>query len=783
MDAHTIELLEFERIRETVGEYCLTEEARSGLKTFDFVTDRGELTVGREYVGAFVELLTGTVEFPSVEFPPVADAIVRARKPGAVLEIQDLASVLVYVTSARVFARAIASGVPSTRLAECAAAIPECLSVSKEIARYIDPTMGIRERDIPELRDIRRGITRVKSDIDKIAARYLSDTTMQKYWNSDTPTHRDGRTVLPLNSSFKGRVTGIVHEISASGATLFIEPVEILEKNNELFEFETRYRQEVFRILRRLTELVAEHADELDETVELVTKLDAMRARARYSVLHGCVFAEITADSVFLPGARHPLLRNPVPITLSIESGIRAVVISGPNTGGKTVTLKTVGLLALMNQFGLGIPANDESRLPLFDRIMVDIGDEQSIEGSLSTFSAHLRRISDVIDTASERSLILIDELGTGTDPDEAGALAFAVLDELVKTRCTTIITTHLGAVKNYAFTHDEAMNASVRFDTEKHTPTFEVVLGLPGSSYAIETAEKIGLKSSVVETARAYAENRAGDAAKIIEQLSELTRLGERRIEETENLRMQLERRENQLIERETALESRELALREKRLAEFDAFSADARRTLENLVREIREGELSREKMRKAKQFIEELSTVTDAEKHDIEVSRRRRKIKKPSRPTEIDVGVEVVVTSTGRRGKVIRADRGGKWVVETGSMRVTLHADDLETVVPRKPDKPDVQIAGFSPAQPAVGELDLRGMRLDEAIHRLQTQLDSAILSGLAFFGVIHGKGDGVLQKGIREYLKESRSVESFSYAPPEDGGYGKTIVRLGS
>ncbi len=351
----------------------------------------------------------------------------------------------------------------------------------------------------------------------------LESSANRAYWQTTTPTQRDGRVVLPLKTQYKGRVQGIVHEMSSSGSTLFIEPLEVVEKNNAIVQEENLYRLEVRRILRELTAEVSRRASELDGFVGQVSALDTWLARARYAVLHDCRRADPHPDTVTLATARHPLLGSGVvPVSITVGGEQRVLIITGPNTGGKTVSLKTVGLLALMNQFGMEIPAGDGSALPLFHSIFADIGDEQSIQQSLSTFSGHVKNLSAIVQRAGARSLVLLDELGAGTDPQEGVALAMALLDHFMARGCIVMATTHHGILKNYGATRPGAQNASMGFDRDTLAPTYRILMGVPGESHALQIARRSGMPENVLRDAFSYLDDERTDISKLVSHLAE---------------------------------------------------------------------------------------------------------------------------------------------------------------------------------------------------------------------------------------------------------------------
>jgi DNA mismatch repair protein MutS2 len=624
--------------------------------------------------------------------------------------------------------------------------------------------------------------------------------------------------VLAVKANFRGRVKGIVHEVSATGQTLFVEPEEVVEKNNEILIEKRRLDGEILRVLREMTGRIAAQRWPLGELHEKIIRLETLRARARYScgirghfALNGDraqghdALSPFPAVALVLRQARHPLLGSKaVPVDIAMGGNTRTVIITGPNTGGKTVSLKIVGLFALMNQFGLALPAGEGTVLPVFDKIYADIGDEQSLSQSLSTFSAHMTNIAAIAGTVTERSLVLLDELGSGTDPAEGSAIAMAILDYLMEKQARVIATTHHGILKNYGYTREGVENASVEFDGRTLSPTYRIIMGIPGESRAVEIAARNGLPTAIVSSARAYLDEERSDVSALIAGLKkkhqELDAAGA--ANKAEIFRLREERRRSDL--KELRLRQKEIDLKAGGVGSLRQILAESRKTLENLVREVKEGELTREKTIKVKEFLAGLERSAAAEGEALEkegqcLAEERRRLDTEGPPEEglpqgalgdrtraaaavIEPGAEVLAGEYRRRGRVLRADKKGAWIVEIGSLRMSVPEKDLIPLAPSPEDKkPLIAVPDLSPENQARFEINLRGMRLEEALEVLRRQLDAAALSGLQEFSVVHGKGDGILQRGVHEYLKHQGLVADYYFSRPELGGFGRTEVVL--
>jgi DNA mismatch repair protein MutS2 len=793
-DERTQGLLEFARVRDEVAGYCLSEEGREAM-----LGDSPRL--GPEEVGALKAKVSALIGFfqegrdsPAPAFPDIASPAKTMAKQGSALEIGALYALGTWAESYAALV-AFMKGIEGIGLGPGDA--PDLAPAARVVFRVLNRDGSLR--DLPELRESRSRIARIHRDIAAIADSYYKDQDTRSMLQSDEPTLRDGRTVLPVKSNFKARIRGIVHEVSATGQTVFIEPEELVLKNNELVQEEARYRQELLRVLKDATGKLLEHAPAFAAARVLVASLDGIYARARHARAGGLCMARDLSSGFVLRGARHPILGpKAVPIDVELPEGTRTLIVTGPNTGGKTVTLKTIGLLALMNQFGLGLPAAPESGFAVFDSVYADIGDEQSIDQSLSTFSGHIRAIGGIVEAATERSLVLLDELGSGTDPEEGCAVAMSLLDWFIERGCLTVLTTHHSILKNYGYSRPACLNASMDFDRTSLSPTYRILMGVPGESRALDVASKNGLPAAIVAGARRYLAEERADVSELIKGLTEK----HRELEDIETDRRR-RLREAKEAQRKADLGSlrvrqKELELRERGVSDLRRLLGESRRTLENLVKEIREGELTPEKTRSVKDFLSELSREVGREEERLERLKSEpaaewasddakagaAKSRAGGATLSVREGAQVLVGAARERGLVVRRAKRGHWVVETGSLRLTLPEADLLPVADAPAAKPQIQVELASPDEggaKAVFELDLRGYRLAAAIDAVQRQVDSAGLQGLSLFQILHGTGEGVLGKGIHDYLRGNPAIADYHFARPEEGGYGMTIVRM--
>lgn len=772
MNSRTLKLLEFDKIFELLEKECLSSEGRKLLNEQEFFTERTKLTAFHEVIGEVKRYLESDYRFPDLNFPDILSFVIRSGKSGAVLEGEELYSIADFcISSHRFKVYFTGNKLPGIKsITSLVSEIGDFSGVIKKITSVLDPLGNVRE-NYPPLKKMRNGLLTLRREMESMSSRYMKD--QKNIWQADVPTLRDGRTVLPLKANYRGRVQGIVHTFSGKGATVYIEPFDILELNNKITMRENEIILVIRKILKEITEAVAEKNEELLLLINQISFIDTLLARARFSVRCNCRRAELTENSIKLSGARHLLLGSDVvPIDVSLDKDLNALIITGPNAGGKTVTLKTIGLLALMNQFGMDIPAEEGSALPVYDAVYADIGDDQSLEDSLSTFSGHMKNISEIIKNATSHTLILLDEIGSGTDPAEGSSIAMAVLDNLVKKGSVVITTTHHGLLKNYGYTREHVLNASMEFDTVNHTPTYRIILGMPGESHAMEIAKQSGLSKDVIKQAENYLHSEQHDVSSMIKEL-------ERKQREIFEREKSLVNKIRQFDLKTLELKQKEFLLKKKGSGELQKYLNESRKNLENLVKELREGELSREKTIKVKQFLSGIEEKASQEKKIIQ----RITEETVTDNRSLEPGMYVEIGSFKRPGHLIRKEKNGNWLVQTGTVKMSFPPGEIKPA-----QKKEKQSKNFTVAISSVLSdnhpfftLDIRGMRAEEAISTMTKQLDNAIMSGMREFYVIHGKGEGALGRIVHDVLRRSKDIKEFSFAKPEEGGAGKTIVRL--
>ena len=810
MTPHTFEVLEFFRIAEIIAGYCKSEQARERCLQKRPLQDAAEIAAAKELGRDILGFLQADEPLPIKNIPPLDSVLKQLHTAGVCLTVEELyAAGLLALQIDELKAWAAKQKKPESAACRLIESMPPLPQTEQAVFSFIDKNGALR--DIPTLTAIQKKMRRIEADIEKTMRSYCTDESTKGMLQTPAPVLRNGRQVIAVRSNFKGRIKGIIHEYSQSGQSFYLEPESIVLRNNELMRAQAEYEQELHRLLLNISAKLAAEADPLERVYECVSELDCAAAAARWAYSENGVFVPDTGSSqyFYLQAARHPLLgAAAVPIDLKLAADERILIITGPNTGGKTVSLKTAALFVLLNQTGWPVLAGEDTRLPVFRYVGCAIGDEQSLERSLSTFSAYMRTVGELLEAADEESLILLDELGSGTDPQEGGALAMAILDELFARRSRVFVTSHHGVLKNYAYRKRGCVNASVSFDEATLRPSYRILMGIPGESRAVDIAEKNGLPAEVIRAARAYMADSSADAAALIKGLMEKHEqlaVFEREKEEAEKALTEKQRR----FDLNTLkLRQKELLLRSQGYKRLNDLFEQKRNEIENLVREIQEGELTHEKTSKLKQFFAGFEQTLAEEQTEIgneqqELSGMEQALRnreqahgKPangmsatgvpasaSTNEALTEGMEVLIPHLHRRGVIIRKEKKN-WLVAVDTVKMTFPADKLEPLspaaAPLRTPQVVVEAELHKESRPEL-ELRLLGMRLDEAEKHLQNQLDLALMHNMQEFSIVHGKGNGVLQTMVQEKLAAAPYVAEFFFARPEHGGTGKTIVRL--
>ncbi len=799
MNAHALQTLEFDRLAELLARRAASEPGRDRARRLSPCADREAATDLLALLGESLALRLAEPAWPELTFPDLSPALARVRTAGAVLEpieLVDVGVILRIAARARGFFRTPEQRQRYPRLTELADLLADEREFPRRLDRTFEPSGEVRDEASATLGSLRAQLRRRRQEV---SARLEGlGREVRGAGDESFVTLRGGRYVLSLSSAERRRVQGIIHDRSATGKTLFLEPLEVVELNNQLAELDAEERAEVHRILRELTEWVRLNVERLELSQHGLAHLDELNARARLALDLAATAPVLEPDSARLRivRGRHPLLqlavgREVVPLDLSLEGEGRGLVISGPNMGGKTVVLKTVGLLTLMALAGLYVPAADGTTIPWVDDIFVDIGDEQSLDSDLSTYGGHLRNMQAILAQATASSLVLIDELGAGTDPDEGAALGITLLREIGRRRALCVATTHLGAFKVFAAETPGFANAAMEHDRETLAPTYQLRIGLPGRSHAFELARREGWSPALLDEARGLISPDQTRTELLLGQVQDQL---QRAREEFERAHHDRER----LAEEHAAAErlSRELKEKMHALRVQKVLEEDRRlRELQRLLREVKGRLEELESARTPAPAPEVRRWVHEREREAADLRKTQERPARPPQgprrarlaPQELRPGRAAYSRSLGTDVTVqaLAADRGAVWVVH-GGLRVRLSPDDLfEADGTRRPAAAEREVAAEATraavAETVSGELDLRGLDRDGGRQRLEAHLDRALLAGVTRIRIIHGKGTGALRDEVRRVLAGHPQVESSRDGEPAEGGWGVTIAFL--
>lgn len=754
------------------SEKIIKEELRSTTEAVDLIVRKGPLPTGGLY--------------------DIREALLLAKKGGSLtmrqlLEVQNVLGI-----SSEVVAFMHDDALPELKyIGEMVDLIVEFTALEKEISRCILTEDEMADNASPKLKDVRRSIHQQNQAIKNKLSRIITSSSNKTYLQDAIVTMRDGRYVIPVKQEYRSFFPGMVHDQSKGGATLFIEPQGVVELNNKLRELEVEEQLEIARILAELSSRVAEHYREIRSNLDLLIKLDFIMAKGKLSCKMHASEPKIDADGELrLISARHPLIeyKKAVPVDIRIGGDYRTLIITGPNTGGKTVSLKTAGLLVMMAQSGLHIPASHASTLPIFGEVFADIGDEQSIEQSLSTFSSHMKNIVSIIDKASYDSLVLVDELGAGTDPTEGAALAIAILERFYDSGALTMATTHYNELKKYALATSGVENAAMEFDVETLTPTYRLLIGVPGKSNAFEISKKLGLSESVIERASEHIKHGDMEFENVISSIEDDKRKAAADRLDAESMRAEIE-------ERLKKLEEKEKAISEKRAD----IIAEAKREARELLRETKSAVKD---VQKDLRRLQKSGAHTNLNTGALEKSRRKineaedlvsEKVVKQvnSEPVSADtlkIGDRVKLLTIGQNGTILSLpDEKGNLMINIGALKVKARLQDLMLINEGKDRKPQAKSSSKygsllrSKSSSVSASINVMGKNLEDALADVEKYLDDVYMAGLDMVSIIHGRGGGILKDGIRQMLKRKKYVDSYGAASYNDGGEGVTIVRM--
>ena len=798
-------VLEFDRLREIVRGFCQSDLGRQAVDALAPTAEREWIERQQQLTAELREFLRAGGRFDFAGLADPSHFVLRARIGGVALETAELREIILLLDRGVEWREAVAHPPQALRepwpaIEELSGRIEDFTPLLRYFANKFAPDGTLDDHASPALAAIRREIERQRRAIQSSLRGYLRRLSESDTLQEELVTIRGDRFVIPVKTEQKRRVQGVIHGASSSGQTVFIEPLETIEQNNELGRLLEDEQSEIHRILLEMTSRLGQYSEPILTAIETLRELELQFAKARFAQQYNCcrvsLLAADSADSLILVSARHPVMernlqhrgRQVVPLTLEMNSAHRQLIISGPNTGGKTVALKTVGLLALMAQTGIPVPA-ERAELPICDAVLADIGDSQSIEQNLSTFSAHVTNIDFISHTATPNSLVLLDELGSATDPEEGAALAVAIAGHFRQSRALTIISTHHTALKIYATNTGGVLNAAVGFNKETLAPTYELRVGVPGASAGINIAQQIGLNAGIIADARRHLSTQTQDIAAFLDQLHAELR-------QVQDERLRIRQREQEIARERSRLEAEGLKEQREKIRELEKKLDSLMRDFEYHAREAVAAvqdraaatklgkEAERRIARARREFREQFNQTVVA--HTTGADRGDENAR-PHVVARVSEGDTVQLKSLGRSGRVVRKLEGEALEVQVGPMKMRVPLDDVAAVIGRAANNP-VEAARskginvrLREDDTAPAEINVIGRNVDEATAEVEKFVDRAFLAGLSHIRIVHGSGMGILRKALRQYLKTHPQVANVTEPAQNQGGSGATEVEL--
>ena len=783
MEKRVLKTLEYDKILTMLKERascCISRELVDTMEpSGDFDTVERELKLTAEAETLFYK----TGRSPVDDFPDMRHCLERMHA-ALFLSTGELLGIASCLKAARIAKDILAKEVgEESYLYNLAGLLITHRSAEEEINRCIINEDEIFDGASPALARIRRAMRLANEKVREKLNSMIRSTAYQKYLQEPIITIRNGRCVIPVKQEYRQQVPGLIHDQSSSGATLFIEPSAVVELGNEYKKLLAEEADEIERILTELTAMLAPYADEIREDLNIMGQIALVFAKAKLSRELNAVMPRLNRNNyVRIVRGRHPLIPadRVVPIDIWIGRDYRSLIITGPNTGGKTVTLKIVGLFALMVQSGIFVPANEGSEFPGFEHIYADIGDEQSIEQSLSTFSSHMKNIVGILDKADENSLVLLDELGAGTDPIEGAALAMSILEELNDRHCICVSTTHYSEIKAFAMTHEGMENASMEFDIDRLCPTYRLYIGIPGKSNAFEISSRLGLPNSIIDKAKGFLKGEDVRFEDIISSAQSQHRIAEEERKMAEEARAELEKLRADAERERRKLDEDRNRLQAKAKEDAKRIVADTKREMEKLIVEIRSiKDIDRSAADRVIQAARDTLRATETAVNEKEAIKKEDNTKPPK---TVRAGDTVNIVTLDQKATVLSApDSKGEVMVQAGVMKLNVKLKDIRLIEEKKAAAPTSGKVGLGAGKQVGLELDVRGMLVDEANIIVDRYLDDAYNAGLSEVNIIHGKGTGALRAGVQAFLKRHPLVKGYRMGSYGEGDAGVTVVTL--
>lgn len=777
MNRHSYTVLEFDKLREEISNYSAIEENHYkilGLEPFkDFSSLNRELDVLRD----FTDFLKFDGGLETAGMKDICKLTKKSQLIGTYLDVEDLWDINHNLRLFRVFKNRLEDLNKYKDLRDKFNDVPILRGIEDIINKAIDNNKEIKDDASLDLRDIRIHKKTLAMNIKRKFDELFNEPQFAKVFQEKIITERDGRSVVPVKADFKGQIKGIEHDRSSSGQTVFIEPLSIVALNNKNRELEIKEKEEIRKILLRITDYIRNSKDDIDRVGEAVITLDILNARAMYGIEKKCVVPNINNREILtLVDARHPFIpvSSVVPLTFEIGKDYNTLLITGPNTGGKTVALKTAGLLTLMALSGIPIPAHEHSSIGFFTGVYADIGDEQSIEQSLSSFSAHLKNVQEILENVTRASLVLLDELGSGTDPAEGSAFAMAVIDYLKDKKCKSIITTHYSEVKAHGYNEEGIETASMEFNVETLSPTYRLLIGIPGESNALTIARRLGVSEEVINKAKSYISDDNKKIEKMISNIKDKADELDIMKRQVEFLKEAAQRDKEAFEEKLRVLEKEKNDILKEAYEKADKMMKEMQSKAAALVEKIQKEDNKKEDIKNVQKSLNMLRSALQDDKTKTVAEKP-----KVARKVDFKVGERLFVNSLNQFANVLKINLSKETVqVQAGILKLEVSLDDVKVVEEKK----QKVYNSFSHKKTVVrSEIDLRGKMVDEAVYELETYLDRAVMNSYNEVYVIHGKGTGALREGILNYLKKCPYVKEYRIGGHGEGGLGCTVVTL--
>lgn len=776
--------LEYEKVIQQLSEHTVSTLGKLKAKDIMPSTDETKISDDLEETEDAVMLLRLKGGMPLASYEDIRPHLNRVRMQGTLngIELAQIGRILRTIREIKGFFKKVEEDkIPLKQLYNKISDLDTFSKLEREIFSVIDEGGHVLDDASSKLKGLRQGIkqteSRTRQKLESIVrgpqARFLTDALI---------TMRNDRYVIPVKQENRTTFGGVVHDQSSTGQTLFIEPQSVVDLNNQLRQYQIEEKNEIDRILRELTLSIEPHREAIGHQLTRLVELDVIQAKGRYAQALKAVKPRISQQNkVSLLQARHPLLADDEVVANDIIIGdeFKTMIVTGPNTGGKTVVLKTLGLLQMMGQSGLFLPVEEESTMGIFSSVFADIGDEQSIEQSLSTFSSHLTNIVSILSKIDEKSLVLLDELGAGTDPQEGAALAIALLDAIAQKGSYVMITSHYPELKAYGYNRTETINASMEFNVDTLSPTYRLLIGIPGRSNAFEIARRLGLEDMVIDSAKQLMSGESQSVDQMIQDLE-----AKRKEAEIGAEKANIELKDAQKLHRELKqayadYQSEKDALKKKAEKEANAYIEKAKHDADAIVKELRQRQLDGEQFGTLKEheFIEAQSKLSHL-KTEEETLQKNKVLQKQKKQKQLKVGDAVEVQSFGQKGTVVEKADNKQWVVQMGMLKMKLPETDLLQIEQEAEPKRRVSVRRTSSGGVST-EIDVRGERVEEAINRVDKYIDQALLANYPKVTIIHGMGTGAVRKGVHQFLRKHSQINTFEDAPANQGGSGATIV----